>query len=76
MANYINGYDTLADAKQRQQYMEDIRRMSWDELFNELLRVHAKSTKLLNEAYEELNRVYDLLNNDDDGDYFNYETSN
>ena len=76
MANYINGYDTLADAKQRQQYMEDIRRMSWDELFNELLRVHAKSTKLLNEAYEELNRVYDLLNNDDEGDYFNYETSN
>ena len=76
MANYINGYDTLADAKQRQQYMEDIRRMSWDELFNELLRVHAKSTKLLNEAYEELNRVYDLLNNDDDGDYFNYESSN
>ena len=76
MANYINGYDTLADAKQRQQYMEDIRRMSWDELFNELLRVHAKSTKLLNEAYEELNRVYDLLNNDDEGDYFNYESSN
>ena len=42
----------------------------------ELMRVHTRSSQLLEEAHKELDRVYELLNDDDEGDYFNHDTSN
>jgi len=50
-------------------------KMTWEQLFAELMRVHAESARMLNEAYAELDRVNKLLNRDADGDSFITETS-
>lgn len=53
----------------KSKYLEACSKMTWDQLFAELMRVHTESAKLLNSAYEELERLNEIVNADeDDGD--------
>ena len=64
MANAVNGHDRmmpLAMEDVKKAYMEKVYAMSHAELFHELMRVHHESSKLLQAAEEELNRVRDAL---------------
>ena len=64
MANAVNGHDRmmpLAMEDVKKAYMERVYAMSHAELFHELMRVHHESSKLLQAAEEELNRVRDAL---------------
>jgi len=73
--DYMNGHGLLAQADAKEKYMAVLTKMTWDQLFAELMRVHAESARMLNEAYAELDRVNELLNRDADGDSFITETS-
>lgn len=64
MANTVNGHDKmmpLAMEDVKKAYMEKVYAMSHAELFHELMRVHHESSKLLQAAEEELNKVRDAL---------------
>ena len=71
----INGEKVLAHDEAKAKYMDSLTKMNWNQLFAELVRVHAESARMLNDAYAELDRVNELLNRDEDGDTFNTETS-
>ena len=71
----MNGENVFAQVDAKEKYMEMLSKMSWQQLFGELMRVHAESARMLNEAYAELDRVNELLNRDEDGDSFGSETS-
>ena len=71
-----NGMDFFAAEDIKQRYLESLSKMTRDQLYMELMRVHTRSSQLLDEAHKELDRVYELLNDDDEGDYFNHDTSN
>ena len=71
----MNGENIFAQVDAKEKYMEMLSKMSWQQLFAELMRVHAQSARMLNEAYAELDRVNELLNRDEDGDSFSTETS-
>jgi hypothetical protein len=75
MENGINGHSLLAQADAKEKYMATLSKMTWQQLFAELMRVHAESARMLNEAYAEIDRVNELLNRDEDGDSFSIETS-
>jgi len=70
-----NGVNVLADLEAKQRYMDSLTKMNWNQLFAELVRVHSESAKMLNQAYAEIDRLNELLNSDEDGVYFNDETS-
>ena len=64
MENKLNGQDKmmpLAMEDVKKAYMERVYTMSHAELFHELMRVHHESSKLLQAAEEELNKVRDAL---------------
>ena len=64
MENKLNGQDKmmpLAMEDVKKAYMERVYAMSHAELFQELMRVHTESSKLLQAAEEELNKVRDAL---------------
>ena len=71
----MNGVGILAQADAKAKYMNSLTKMNWNQLFAELMRVHAESARMLNESYAELDRLNELLNRDEDGDSFNTETS-
>jgi len=67
----MNGADTNIFAQDivKSKYLEACSKMTWDQLFAELMRVHTESAKLLNKAYEELERLNEIVNADEyDGD--------
>jgi hypothetical protein len=66
--DHMNGYGLLAQENAKAEYIERCSKMTWHKLFDELMRVHAQSARMLNEAYAELDRVNALLNRDEDGD--------
>ena len=71
MENGMNGADTNVFAQDivKSKYLEACSKMTWDQLFAELMRVHTESAKLLNKAYEELERLNEIVNADEyDGD--------
>jgi len=69
MQKTMNGSESLmAMDEVKSQYLEAISKMTWDQLFAELMRVHTESAKLLNSAYEELQRLNELVQEPDDGD--------
>jgi len=70
-----NGVNVLADLEAKKRYMDSLTKMNWNQLFAELVRVHSESAKMLNQAYAEIDRLNELLNSDEDGVYFNDETS-
>ena len=60
MENKLNGQDKmmpLAMEDVKKAYMERVYTMSHAELFHELMRVHHESSKLLQAAEEEINKV-------------------
>ena len=64
MENKLNGQDKmmpLAMEDVKKAYMERVYTMSHAELFHELMRVHHESSKLLQAAEEEINKVRDAL---------------
>jgi len=79
MENGIRGrihfVQEVADNDAKAQYMDRCTKMNWNQLFAELIRVHQESARLLQAAYDELDRVNELLNRDSDGEGFNTETS-
>jgi hypothetical protein len=71
MENGMNGADTNVFAMDvaKSKYLEACSKMTWDQLFAELMRVHTESAKLLNTAYKELERLNEIVNADEyDGD--------
>jgi hypothetical protein len=68
MTTELNNVDSLIakapdDAKKA--YMERIWKMTKDQIFHELMRVHGESSKLLTQAQSEINRLNILLNPED-----------
>ena len=68
MTTELNSVDSLIakapdDAKKA--YMERIWKMTKDQIFHELMRVHGESSKLLTQAQSEINRLNILLNPED-----------
>ena len=68
MTTELNNVDSLIakapdDAKKA--YMERIWKMTKDQIFHELMRVHGESSKLLTQAQSEINRLKILLNPED-----------
>ena len=68
MTTELNNVDSLIakapdDAKKA--YMERIWKMTKDQIFHELMRVHGKSSELLTQAQSEINRLNILLNPED-----------
>jgi hypothetical protein len=64
MENKLNGHDKmmpLAMEDVKKAYMERVYTMTHAELFHELMRVHHESSKLLQAAEEELNKVRNAL---------------
>ena len=64
MTEKLNGQDKmmpLAMEDVKKAYMERVYTMSHAELFHELMRVHHESSKLLQAAEEEINKVRDAL---------------
>jgi hypothetical protein len=71
----INGEKVLAHDEAKAKYMDSLTKMNWNQLFAELVRVHAESSRMLNEAYSEIDRVNELLNRDECSDNFDAGTS-
>jgi len=53
----------------KRKYMQSIWSMDKEQIFHELMRVHAESAKLMSAAQIELDRLQAIINDlDDDGD--------
>jgi hypothetical protein len=67
MENGISVNDLIerADDDAKKAYMARIWGMTKDQIFHELMRVHAESSKLLVQAQTEIMRLNGLLNPDD-----------
>jgi hypothetical protein len=71
MENRMNGAMTVeqyiekASDDAKKMYMERIWRMDKEQIFHELMRVHAESSKLLMQAQAELDYLRNLLDPDD-----------
>ena len=71
MENRVNGSITVeqyiekASDDAKKMYMERIWRMDKEQIFHELMRVHAESSKLLMQAQAELDHLRSLLEPDD-----------
>ena len=71
MENRVNGSMTVeqyiekASDDAKKMYMERIWRMDKEQIFHELMRVHAESSKLLMQAQAELDHLRNLLEPDD-----------
>jgi uncharacterized protein YaaR (DUF327 family) len=70
-----NGITSLAEQIQavsddtKRKYMQSIWSMDKEQIFHELMRVHAESAKLMSAAQMELDRLQSLLDEmDDNGD--------
>ena len=64
MESKLNGHDKMmpiAMEDVKRAYMERVYSMSHADLFHELMRVHTESSKLLQEAHKELERVRQAL---------------
>jgi len=74
MENSVNGSMTVeqyiekASDDAKKMYMERIWRLDKEQVFHELMRVHAKSSELLMKAEAEIAYLRNLLDGPDDGD--------
>ena len=76
MENGMNGNNVMsvaqyiekADDQAKKMYMQRIWAMEKDQIFHELMRVHAKSSELLMQAESEIAYLRSLLDGPDDGD--------
>jgi hypothetical protein len=69
MENGINGVEKLieiAGDEAKKAYMQRIWALSKDQIFHELMRVHGESSRLLTIAQNEINRLRDMLEFDDE----------
>ena len=70
----IEQYIEKASDDAKKMYMERIWRMDKEQIFHELMRVHAESSKLLMQAEAEIKRIRSLLD-PDDGDARHWQIS-
>ena len=76
MENGINGnsvisvaqYIEKADDQAKKMYMQRIWNMDKENIFHELMRVHAESSRLLMQAENEIAYLKSLLDGPEDGD--------
>lgn len=61
----VEQYIEKADDQAKKMYMERIWRMDKEQIFHELMRVHGESSKLLMQAQAELERLRQLVGEDD-----------
>ena len=61
----VEQYIEKASDDAKKMYMERIWRMDKEQIFHELMRVHAESSKLLMQAEAEIKRIRSLLDIDD-----------
>ena len=61
----VEQYIEKASDDAKKMYMERIWRMDKEQIFHELMRVHAESSKLLMQAQAELDYLKNLLETDD-----------
>jgi len=61
----VEQYIEKASDDAKKMYMERIWRMDKEQIFHELMRVHAESSKLLMQAQQELDYLRNLLDTDD-----------
>ena len=80
MENSVNGSMTVeqyiekASDDAKKMYMERIWRLDKEQVFHELMRVHAKSSELLMKAEAEIAYLRNLLDGPDDGDARHWKT--
>jgi hypothetical protein len=63
----VNGHNalmTMSAEDMKRAYMERVYAMNHDQMFQELLRVHTESARLLMEAHKELERFRALFDSD------------
>ena len=65
---HINEYIQKAGDEAKKMYMERIWNMNKEQIFHELMRVHAESSKLLMQAQSEVEYLKSLLDSPEDGD--------
>ena len=70
----VEQYIEKASDDAKKMYMERIWRMDKEQIFHELMRVHAESSKLLMQAQAELDYLKNLLETDD-GDARHWTTN-
>ena len=64
----VDDYIEKADDQAKKMYMQRIWQMEKDAIFNELMRVHGESSKLLLRAEAEIKYLKSLLDGPEDGD--------
>ena len=64
----VQQYIEKADDLAKKQYMQKIWEMSKENIFHELMRVHAKSSELLMQAEAEIVYLKSILDGPEDGD--------
>jgi hypothetical protein len=71
MENTVNDVESLikvAPDDAKKMYMQRIWAMNKNEIFHELMRVHGESSRLLSLAQQEIIRLQELVDPEDDGD--------
>jgi hypothetical protein len=67
-ATTVQQYIETAGDLAKKQYMQRIWEMTKEQIFHELMRVHAKSAELMMQAEAELQYLRSLLDSPEDGD--------
>lgn len=62
---HIQDYIEKAGDEAKKMYMQRVWEMNKEQIFHELMRVHAESSKLLMQAQAELNHLRQLVGEDD-----------
>lgn len=62
----MNGVNIFAHDLMKEQYLTACQKMTFDQLFAELMRVHALSAQLLQDAQAEIMHLNDMLIEHDD----------
>jgi hypothetical protein len=71
MENSVNGVESLIEVAPddaKKMYMQRIWAMDKEQIFHELMRVHGESSRLLSMAQQEILRLQELIEPEDDGD--------
>ena len=66
--NSVESYIEVAADDAKKAYMQRIWAMTKDQIFHELMRVHGESSRLLTMAQQEILRLQELVDPEDDGD--------
>ena len=67
-AQSVQQYIEKAGDLAKKQYMQRVWEMTKEQIFHELMRVHAKSSELMMQAETELTYLRSLLDGPEDGD--------